>query len=130
MREQPAVDDLLQSVIEFLRSSAVPRLSGQPALYARISANVLETVRRELALVDSYEAAERSRLHALLASDEQSLASLNRRLCELIRAGEMGLDTPGLVDHLWQTAIDKVAIDQPTYSTYQRVRGAAPGGTV
>jgi hypothetical protein len=49
-----------------------------------------------------------------------SLAAVNRLLCERITAGEIGLHTPGLAGHLWQTTLDKLAVDQPGYDSYRR----------
>jgi hypothetical protein len=49
-----------------------------------------------------------------------SLADLNRVLAARIANGEAGLDTPGLADHLWQTTLDKLAVDQPNYASYRR----------
>ena len=60
-----------------------------------------------------------------------SLEELNRALCAKIRAGEMGLETAGLVEHLWDTTLAKVAIDQPKYAAYKRAlshRRDAPEG--
>ena len=37
-----------------------------------------------------------------------------------------GIDGSGkdtLVDHLWQTTLDKLAVDQPNYAAYRRERG-------
>ena len=45
---------------------------------------------------------------------------LNRDPCSRIRAGEMGPDTPGMTEHLWDTTLTKLGIDQPKYSGYQR----------
>jgi hypothetical protein len=54
-----------------------------------------------------------------LLGEQGDLETLNRRLCARIAAGEIGLSTPGLVDHLWQTTLDKLAIDQPNYAAYR-----------
>jgi hypothetical protein len=35
----------------------------------------------------------------------------------------VGLQTPGLADHLWQTTMDKLAVDQPNYAAYKREMG-------
>jgi len=49
-----------------------------------------------------------------------SLGELNRLLAEQIASGEVDLQTPGLSDHLWQTTLDKLAVDQPNYASYRR----------
>jgi hypothetical protein len=49
-----------------------------------------------------------------------SLFELNRALADKIAKGEVDLQTSGLAGHLWQTTMDKLAIDQPTYAAYRR----------
>ena len=70
-------------------------------------------------MTGSAEAAEATRLKALLGIDG-SVMELNRALADKIAKGEVDLDTPGLKQHLWQTTMDKLAVDQPTYATYRR----------
>jgi uncharacterized protein DUF6285 len=45
---------------------------------------------------------------------------LNRALAERIASGEIDLATPGLSEHLWQTTMAKLAVDQPNYGSYKR----------
>ena len=45
---------------------------------------------------------------------------LNRTLSAKIANGEVDLQTPGLKEHLWQTTMDKLAVDQPNYASYKR----------
>ncbi|MCY1280730.1 hypothetical protein D9M68_428250 [compost metagenome] len=120
MQDLPKATELLQAVAEFLRQQAMPALSGQTAFHARVAANVLDIVRRELELAPRQEAEERQRLGELLGEDAD-LESLNRSLCQRIDAGELDLDSPGLFEHLWLTTLAKVAIDQPNYVTYRRL---------
>ena len=49
-----------------------------------------------------------------------SLGELNRVLADQIAKGEVDLQTPGLAEHLWQTTMDKLAVDQPNYASYRR----------
>ena len=65
-----------------------------------------------------------ARLKQLLGSDG-SLIELNRALCEKIAKGEVDLQTPGLAEHLWQTTMDKLAVDQPNYASYKRELGSS-----
>ena len=51
-----------------------------------------------------------------------SLDELNRELCRRIRSGDIGLATPGIGDHMRATTLDKVGIDQPTYSGFRAAR--------
>ena len=52
-----------------------------------------------------------------------SLMELNRVLADRIAKGEVDLQTPGLSEHLWQTTMDKLAVDQPNYASYKRELG-------
>ena len=112
--------ELLHAVAEFIREQAMPALSGQTAFHARVAANVLDIVRREIELAPRHEIQERQRLSELLGEDAD-LETLNRNLCRRIDAGELDLDSPGLFEHLWLTTLAKLAVDQPNYVTYRRL---------
>jgi hypothetical protein len=115
MQDQPSVDELLCTAAAFLRECAAPALEGRDGFHARVMANVIDIARRQIALGPEADAAERERLRALLHADGD-LESLNRLLCERIRTGVLGPDAAGLAGHLWQTTLDKLAIDQPGYA--------------
>lgn len=118
MQDQPTAVELLEIVAQFIRNEVVPQLSAHSAFNARVAANAIDIVRRELMLSPHANALEIERLEALLG-ETGDLETLNRRLCARISAGEIGLSTPGLADHLWQTTLDKLAIDQPNYAAYR-----------
>jgi Domain of unknown function (DUF6285) len=90
MQDAPDPDELLAAVAGYLREQALPQLQGQAAFHARVAANALDIVRRQLALAPGAEAAEAERLRALLGT-EGSLEQLNRLLCQRIASGAMGL---------------------------------------
>jgi hypothetical protein len=119
VHDRPAPAELVAAVREFLERTAMPELRGHAAFSARVAANALAIVERELALAADQESAEHERLRALLGADG-SLESLNRELCRRLRASELGLPTPGLVEHLRETTLAKLAVDQPGYSAYRR----------
>ncbi|WP_374664603.1 DUF6285 domain-containing protein [Ramlibacter sp.] len=123
MQDEPSPHALLDGVIRFLRDTAVPGLDGRAAYDARIAASLLQIVQRQLPDLAEGDAAERAGLQHLLRSDVDDLDALQRALCEAITAGTIAWDDPLLLDHLWQVTLRKVAVDQPTYSTYVRVRG-------
>jgi hypothetical protein len=115
MMDQPAMLELVDAVRAFIEQRAMPELKGHTAFHARVAANALGIVSRELKLGPKANEEERKRLIALLGH-EGSLEELNRELCKEIRGGKIGLETKGLADHLDLMIHDKVAIDQPTYS--------------
>lgn len=126
MQDQPTAVELLEIVAQFMRDEVVPQLSAHSAFNARVAANAVDIVRRELMFAPKANAAELDRLEALLG-ERADLESMNRELCRRIAAGAIGLHTPGLTGHLWQTTLDKLAIDQPNYAAYRAALAAGPG---
>ena len=125
MHDRPSAAQLVAAVRDFIERVAQPELSGHSAFHARVAANALAIVERELALAAGQDAAERERLRALLGRDGE-LESQNRELCRVIRTGEITLDTPGLLEHLRATTLAKLAVDQPGYSGYRRALDRVP----
>jgi hypothetical protein len=119
MQDEPTPDELIKAVADFLRSDVAPVISGHNAFKLRVSINALDLVMRQLALQQAGDTAEAARLKKLLGM-QGTLAELNRALAERVAKGEAGLQTPGLADHLWQTTMDKLAVDQPNYAAYRR----------
>jgi len=117
--DQPTASELLAAVAGFLRDEISPTLSGRLAFHARVAVNVLEMVRRELALGPAAVEGEAGRLKALLERDG-SVADLEAALCEAIAGDKLGPADPALIDHLWATTLDTLAVDQPNYATYRR----------
>lgn len=115
MMDQPSILELVEAVKNFLETRAMPELQGHTAFHARVAANALGIVAREIEAGPNAAAGEKARLVALLGSDG-TLDELNRILSTHIREGLIGLDTPGLAEHLEKTTREKVAIDQPAYS--------------
>jgi hypothetical protein len=122
MQDEPTPTELINAVADFLRNDIAPMISGHNAFKLRVSINALDLVTRQLALESGSDAAEAARLTQLLGM-QGSLAELNRTLADLIAKGELDLQTPGLADHLWQTTMDKLAVDQPNYASYKRELG-------
>ncbi|WIG49862.1 MAG: hypothetical protein OJF48_000779 [Afipia sp.] len=121
MQDQPTPVELINAVAEFLRADVAPQLSGHAAFKLRVGLNALDLVARQLTLEASGDAAELERLSKLLGTSG-SLEELNRLLSARIASGEVSFDTPGLTEHVWQTTLDKLAIDQPNYASYRRER--------
>ncbi|HLZ00552.1 MAG TPA: DUF6285 domain-containing protein [Bradyrhizobium sp.] len=119
MQDEPTPIELTRSVADFLRNDITPMISGHNAFKLRVAINILDLVTRQLTLAEASDAAEAQRLTTLLGS-EASLIEQNRALAEAIASGEVDLSTPGLSDHLWQTTLAKLAVDQPNYASYKR----------
>ena len=119
MQDEPTPEELIKAVADFLRNEIAPGISGHHAFKLRVSINALDLVIRQLRLEEGSDAEEIARLSRLLGQ-QGSLAELNRVLADRIAKGEAGLETPGLAEHLWQTTMDKLAVDQPNYAAYRR----------
>jgi len=119
MQDEPTPTELIKAVADFLRNDIAPAISGHNAFKLRVSINALDLVTRQLALEQGSDAAEAARLVQLLGT-QGSLGELNRALAEDIATGEVDLQTPGLAEHLWQTTMAKLAVDQPNYGSYRR----------
>ena len=122
MQDEPTPTELLKAVADFLRNEITPAIKGHNAFKLRVGINALDLVTRQLTLADDGDAAEAARLKQLLGADG-SLIELNRTLSDRIAKGEVDLATPGLSEHLWQTTMDKLAVDQPNYGSYKRELG-------
>ncbi len=122
MQDEPRPEELIKAVADFLRNDIAPVISGHNAFKLRVSINALDLVTRQLTLESRSDAAEAARLSRLLGM-QGSLTELNRTLADRIAKGELDLQTPGLSDHLWQTTMDKLAVDQPNYASYRRELG-------
>ena len=119
MQDEPAPIELTKAVADFLRNDITPLISGHNAFRLRVAINILDLVTRQLTLEDGSEAKEVERLTILLGMTG-SVMELNRVLAERIAKGELDLSSSGLAEHLWQTTMDKLAVDQPNYASYKR----------
>jgi Domain of unknown function (DUF6285) len=122
MQDEPTPTELIKAVADFLRNEIAPVIKGHDAFKLRVAINALDLVTRQLALEQGSDTAEAARLKQLLAM-QGSLSELNRALSDKIAKGEVDLQTPGLSEHLWQTTMDKLAVDQPNYASYKRELG-------
>lgn len=121
---RPTAPELLEAVRAFLLDDVLPELDGRKRFHARVAANVLEMVERELRDGPAADRAEHDRLAALLggggpadgeASAESTAEVLAEVLAKRIRDGGVDIANPDLVDHLRQTAAADVAITNPKW---------------
>jgi hypothetical protein len=124
MQDEPTPEELIKAVADFLSNDIAPQISGHQAFNLRVSINALDLVTRQLKLEQASNAAEAARLSQILGR-QGSLAELNRVLAERIAKGELDLQTPEVAEHLWQTTMDKLAVDQPNYAAYRRELGGS-----
>lgn len=128
MNDRPTAVELLAAVERFLDETAVPGLEGPARFHARVAANVVRIVARELATEDQHLAREWDGLAALLGDEaeppgtraelREAILARNEELVRRIRAG--GADTgpwrTALLEHLARVVADKLDVAQPPRS--------------
>lgn len=122
MRDEPGPIALLNIVAETLHADVIPSLTGAPAYQARIAASLVAIVLRELQHGPAADDRETERLKVLLGVGDGELPELNRELATRLRSGQMAPDDPDVAKHLWQTVMDKLEVDQPTFARYRQLK--------
>jgi aminoglycoside phosphotransferase (APT) family kinase protein len=122
--DMPRADELLISVRDFLKNDVMQATTGRTQFLARVAGNSLDIVERELKLGAEHRRLETERLKALLGR-EDSLGELRWELVNGLREGRIGLDHPGLAEHLRTTVVNQIAIDQPRYSGFRTATAAS-----
>jgi hypothetical protein len=120
--DMPRANEMLTSVREFLRNDVMSTTTGRTNFHARVASNSLDIVLRELELGPAYRAREREGLERILGHSGD-VETLRWELVRALRDGSMALNRAGLADHLRQTVVTQVAIDQPQYSGYRTAVG-------
>jgi aminoglycoside phosphotransferase (APT) family kinase protein len=115
--DMPRIDELLASVTDFLRQDVMSSTQGRTNFLARVASNSLDIVQREVSLGQTCLVNEGQRLCLLFDRDE-SITDLRWRLVNSLRDESIGLDLPGLADHLRATVVNQIAIDQPRYAGF------------
>ena len=134
MQDRPTYDELLAAIEGFLDSEIVPNVPGARGFHARVAANAIRIIRRELELEDEQLAAEWSGLEALLgaaplpagrAALRERLRSRNSELCDRIRKGaaDEGDFARQAFAHVRRTVVDKLRVSNP--DLLQRSEGEA-----
>jgi hypothetical protein len=125
VNDEPHAEDLLRAVERFLERDVVPALQGVPRFHARVAANVVAMVAREIETEAEHQAGEWTRLGQLLGESDalpearearrQALRARNQALVDRIRAGEAdaGDLRQRVLAHLRETVADKMAVSQP-----------------
>ncbi|MCK6554504.1 DUF6285 domain-containing protein [Candidatus Binatia bacterium] len=125
MQDRPTYMELLNAVQQFIENDVVPALEGPKKYHARVAANVLAIVSRELATEETHLRSEWERLGTLLDDDapppvgrEALRTRLRRRnlaLCERIRRGDAdaGPWRAAVWEHVRQTVVEKLTVADP-----------------
>jgi hypothetical protein len=106
--DPPPPGELVEAVREWLERDVVPATEGRLQFHARVAANVLGMVERELALGPAQAAAHAERLAGLGVRDEAELAAM-------IRSGQLDDRWDEVVAAVRATVRDKLAVANPGY---------------
>jgi len=107
MAGHPTASELVAAVQAFLKG--LP-LNNRDMFHARVAANALAIVERELG--------------APPVPDVFGLSDAS--LCAAIRAGELTVVTPGLLDALIGATVARLRVDNPRYATLARLDSLSP----
>src|SRR5580704_11481932 len=77
MQDRPTSVELLEAAADFVESEIVPAIQGARQFQARVVANVMRVVAREIKLEDPFVRSEVKALARLLGHDSPHLHSLN-----------------------------------------------------
>ena len=124
MQDRPTYDELLVAIEHFLDAEIVPNTEGARGFHARVAANAIRTVRRELEAEDDQLAREWAGLDSLLGLAEQPLgraglregiAARNAELCARIRRGDADAGDFGeqVREHVRRSVRDKISVTNP-----------------
>ena len=105
---RPLAAELVAAVAEFLETDVRAATEGQVNFHARVAANALRIVEREL--LDESEAESRAALAGLGFADEEQLAAA-------IRAGEMDGRAEEVTACLLDLVRRRLAVDHPGYDS-------------
>jgi hypothetical protein len=126
VNDRPSATELLAAVERFLEETVVPTLDGPARFHARVAANVVRIVSREIQTQDAHLAREWDGLSVLLGTEaepeptegarlREAILARNEELVRRIRAGEAdsGSWRAAVLAHLARVVADKLDVAQP-----------------
>lgn len=124
MQDRPTREELLGAVIRFLEEELAPGLEGRRKFLARVSANALRIIDREVASEAAHLGREWAGLDGLLGPEtmpadpavaREGIARRTEALCARVRAGEAdtGPFREAVLAHLRATIREKLSVSDP-----------------
>jgi hypothetical protein len=126
MQDRPTYDELLTALARFLDEEIVAHAEGARRFHARVAANTVRILRRELEQAEEQLDREWAGLDALLGGATRpatlralrnALGARSAELCERIRAGDAdgGPFRDAVLAHVRQTVRDKLLVTNPAW---------------
>jgi len=125
VNDRPTGVELLRAVERFLEQEVVPRLDGPRRYHARVAANLVAIVAKEIETEEAQLQSEWERLGVLLGLREErpslrdalreAVRERTQALAARIRRGDAdrGAWRDDLIAHLRRTIADKLAVSKP-----------------
>ena len=104
----PTIEQMVEAVREWLERDVMPTTEGRLQFHARVAANMLAMVERELQLGPEQADAHQGRLATLGFADEAALAAA-------IRSGDLDDRYEEVRAAVLATVCDKLAVANPRY---------------
>lgn len=126
MQDEPTPQEVLTAVSAWMRNELLPVAPAGMSFHVRVAANAIDLALRQLAQGPGNDAAELARLKALqglLQLQGADQVSLNAALADGLASGAVDGADPAVLDHLYATTLEKLAVDQPAYAAYRRAAG-------
>jgi len=118
---RPTAGELLAAVREYLRDDVMPGTTGRLAYHARVAANVLAVVERELVAGPDPVGAHRTGLALLGAASDAELAAA-------LRSGALAGRDGDVIGVLARAVADKLAVANPRYAGTSAGAGGGSDG--
>jgi hypothetical protein len=120
VQQPPTAAELLSTVVEVLTDEVVPALTGPVQHHARVAANLVAIVERELRLGGDAATRERAAIAALLDDGTSDVATLRARLAAALRSGMADDETAD--ETVWRTLMavvrDDLSIAKPGHDAW------------
>lgn len=113
MITHPSAAEIARAIAQWI-DAVRPQLDARNAYLARVAANGLAIIEREIAQSQANEEALVPRLTTVLGQDGTYDSQMDE-LCNQLRTGRVNMDTPDLLAILRADTVAKLEIDQPKY---------------
>ena len=115
--DRPTSSELIKAVMDFLDTKIKEELPPHLAFKLRITNNVLGMVQREIGQGEQLSEEVIKVMSDVIKSDDLT----TKELSNLIKNGDLDLSDEGLKNLLILLSKNKIAVDNPNYSTYKKL---------